>query len=995
MPNYAPFGNAIFGETLFGVPPIVSVYTTISITPIGYSALEVNWTPIKGSLGQVLVRSAYGTPTSITDGTVLLSESNLGAYSAQYVDSNLQAGRFYYYALFVLVLEQATPQIEEYLLAAYAQGLVLTDWNFSGTFQSWMPDWYLWADGNLATQAQPEGPLVRFLNLIGYEMDWIRSEIETLSTISSADFISGALLPDLGSTYGVTYEPELGMTRSRVLVKNAVALYKQKGTAEGIAAAASAFSGYGAEVTIGKNLEIQLDDSAFDMSTGHWVAANSATSLKLVSASTYSLTLPHIAYLPIQGNPTALALNTALGVQGYLPDNNNENVLGFSGVSSSFLWTQVFPATIPVFNEYSVMAASPTEVLLFIGYNFNTGYSNPQTWFYNGTNWSLLSPATSPPGRVTAGLAYDTATSTWVLFGGSNSGDLDDTWTFNGTTWTQKAPGTTPPGGPIGGMVYDTSSSTVVLFGPGGGNTNQTWSWNGTNWSQLTPSTSPFGRFNFSMAYDSSNSTIVLFGGYTVSHGVFTFLNDTWIWNGSNWSEVFPATSPSPRFSPYMSTYSGGVLLFGGCFGRTHGTFVPFNDTWIWNGVNWVEFSYLVNPADGILNPQFTPCMCYLSSISSVILANEADNTFWTWAVGSSVPAQITTCTTANAKNLGIPVTAGTNVTLSAYFLPAPAATITLRSFEMQLDWYGATGNLISSSVGPPFAEINGTWVRTYMTGVAPSGTFSMGRTVKSTTPLSGDLHLMDAEMIEIGSNLNSWKPPRDIKVNLFPLRQNLIVNGQGLAGTFGWTNPEGGTMTAVSSGPSSWPQGTTSGFRLQATGSLPWFVSAQQMPLEVIGGGVYTASLFLQPVAGTGTFEFEIQWFAAGNIFISSPSVEITPTAGQWTQFLLSNIIAPDNAIYANMVTVADGSIGDPVFYMGAPLFGPGSLAQYFDGTFSPTSDYFFEGTPNESVSDYYPELEVKLSRLVNAMPQYTPIGSTFSLVTGAQAFSNIGETL
>src|SRR5262245_35402669 len=48
-------------------------------------------------------------------------------------------------------------------------------------------------------------------------------------------------------------------------------------------------------------------------------------------------------------------------------------------------------------------------------------------------NWTQQHPATSPPARVGAWMAYDAATGTVVLFGGVNSdatGGYNDTWTW-------------------------------------------------------------------------------------------------------------------------------------------------------------------------------------------------------------------------------------------------------------------------------------------------------------------------------------------------------------------------------------------------------------------------------------------------------------------------------------------------------------------------------------------------------------------------------------
>ncbi|HLG92667.1 MAG TPA: hypothetical protein VKY15_06770, partial [Acidimicrobiales bacterium] len=66
------------------------------------------------------------------------------------------------------------------------------------------------------------------------------------------------------------------------------------------------------------------------------------------------------------------------------------------------------------------------------------------TWTYDGTTWAQQFPATSPPVRDGASMAYDPAIGKVVLFGGENPSFLGDTWTYDGT-WAQQFPATSPP----------------------------------------------------------------------------------------------------------------------------------------------------------------------------------------------------------------------------------------------------------------------------------------------------------------------------------------------------------------------------------------------------------------------------------------------------------------------------------------------------------------------------------------------------------------------
>ena len=159
------------------------------------------------------------------------------------------------------------------------------------------------------------------------------------------------------------------------------------------------------------------------------------------------------------------------------------------------------------------------------------------------STWTQLSPATSPPARYGASMAYDSATGQMVLFGGiGNSGLVSDTWAWNGTTWTQLSLATSPSARYGASMAYDASTAQMVLFGgyDNSGYAGDTWAWNGTTWTQLSPATSPSARYLASMAYDPATGQMVLFGG-----GNNAFVSDTW---------TFQAAPGAPPGAPTIGT---------------------------------------------------------------------------------------------------------------------------------------------------------------------------------------------------------------------------------------------------------------------------------------------------------------------------------------------------------------------------------------------------------------------------------------------------------
>jgi hypothetical protein len=263
------------------------------------------------------------------------------------------------------------------------------------------------------------------------------------------------------------------------------------------------------------------------------------------------------------------------------------------------IWTQQFPSTSPQSRYYPAMAydAAHKQIVLFGGMDTNGGYLN-DTWIWDGTNWVALFPSNSPPARSSHAMAYDEARGQVVLFGGLLNGFVaaGDTWAWDGATWTQLFPSTAPPKRYSIAMAYDTAHTQIVLFAGQlavGVTANDTWVWDGTNWTQRFPAASPPTRSANALAYDWTNNNVLLFGGNSSKCGASGDCGDTWLWNGTDWVQQFPATSPSHRFDSVMASDVGNkqVVLFGGVDSGN-----ALGDTWVWDGVNWALESVVPSP---------------------------------------------------------------------------------------------------------------------------------------------------------------------------------------------------------------------------------------------------------------------------------------------------------------------------------------------------------------------------------------------------------------
>jgi len=194
--------------------------------------------------------------------------------------------------------------------------------------------------------------------------------------------------------------------------------------------------------------------------------------------------------------------------------------------------------------------------------------------------WAQPSITVQPLSRYSSGLAFDNTTGVTVLFGGSStigSDKLNDTWIWH-QGWLQVHPETSPTARQGPGMVFDEDGGNIVMFGgldATGNYLNDTWIWDGKNWTHVPTAVAPPGRLLDvgGMTYDRATRSVVLFGGLG-SGGTF---DDTWTWNGRTrtWTQHFPTASPAPRRTVIAYDYTQrNVVLFGG-----DSNYVHYDDT--------------------------------------------------------------------------------------------------------------------------------------------------------------------------------------------------------------------------------------------------------------------------------------------------------------------------------------------------------------------------------------------------------------------------------
>jgi len=210
--------------------------TTIRLTWALETALVD--TPVGTSpIGLYIMYNQYGEPLTMDDGV-----SVFGCTSSTYVESidhattDFKPGSWVYYSLFIKYSDGTSTWFERavtnYVQVPFQYNSIESIWNR-------VPEYYRALD-----QSDASNHLYRFLELFGWELDKLRSLIESVTTINDPLLSITPALDLLAQQLGLPHSStDLGTARLRALLLNAFTLRKQKGTRLGATGYISALSG--------------------------------------------------------------------------------------------------------------------------------------------------------------------------------------------------------------------------------------------------------------------------------------------------------------------------------------------------------------------------------------------------------------------------------------------------------------------------------------------------------------------------------------------------------------------------------------------------------------------------------------------------------------------------------------------------------------------------------------------------------------------------------
>lgn len=352
------YGIDYYGNSYYGASSLIAFDATpFTATGSNYGEITLDWVSPSGAWAKIrLVRNSYGFPITPFDGVTLLSVFK-NSDPTSYVDtSGLSEGAFYYYSIFVFETTQYS-----WVRAGDAIGLSVKNHGNNVRMFSYLPEVMkvekvYTVDTNLNNPA-----LSSVLNLFGFQLDYFQTLTDLLIQRYDLEKVGGTLLPSMLKQFGLEYEPEIGYQQSRILVRDAIQLYKEKGSLQGLREYVKAFSGFAVPtvfdvpnptidgITTSHNLMLDYNDSSFEESIGHWESISNASmsSLKKANITRVSLT-SNVATLTIGAH------QYKVGNQIYI---QNMALPLFSSPSVAKTLTAVTATTI----SYSLTASNITE----------------------------------------------------------------------------------------------------------------------------------------------------------------------------------------------------------------------------------------------------------------------------------------------------------------------------------------------------------------------------------------------------------------------------------------------------------------------------------------------------------------------------------------------------------------------------------------------------------------------------------------------------------
>lgn len=394
--------------------------------------VDLSWTNPTGSIfGFRIVRNQDGWSENEEDGKIILETfvpvvPDVTNFTDQFSDVPLVEGRYAYYTVWLLLADYS------WAVGAYTYCLVPTQHSVKspdGTlyktserkFLDLIPKVYTSEMQSYLDEVSETSDLRIFLGGFSYTLD----ETLTFADLLIPDISGKSTNPNTvalqAEQLGLPKQPTLSIQRKKALIRNSVLLNKNRGSIGGVSLLAKSITGFGVDAAVSPNLLLNIQDSSFYKTVGHWTISANGTLTSNLTTGTVDLPDQNEVF-SVDRSYTGKAITSASNVYMSL-GNSNPTLEGIPVTAeNSYYFSFYFKGTAanvtPSVTWYNRLGAviSTTAV---------TASAASSTWAKKAT------AVTAPVGAYFAGITLTFASAgTYYIDMIQFAEDLDDVQTY-------------------------------------------------------------------------------------------------------------------------------------------------------------------------------------------------------------------------------------------------------------------------------------------------------------------------------------------------------------------------------------------------------------------------------------------------------------------------------------------------------------------------------------------------------------------------------------
>lgn len=285
----ARYGLSVYGLKKYGeVDPNTVVYNSnIEVLQPNYTTTKLSWDTVTASISDPaitawkIIKTIGGAPDHPNDGIFVVGENAPVIASSFTVlnDQSLPTGTEVTYSFWVF-------NENDWLFCGSSDAITFYDDNESTLkIVQGLPGAWTSKSGESLGIPDDTTDLWRFVSNFGFYYDKLRAYAKNLNSLGDYRYYPHSLLGTAVTSLGFSYEPTLGDNYHRALYRSGNLINSLKGSKLGLRIYVTALTHFDNSIIKGKNLMLDYNDSSFEEAVGSWASVSTIPVTTTVLAS--------------------------------------------------------------------------------------------------------------------------------------------------------------------------------------------------------------------------------------------------------------------------------------------------------------------------------------------------------------------------------------------------------------------------------------------------------------------------------------------------------------------------------------------------------------------------------------------------------------------------------------------------------------------------------------------------------------------------------------